>query len=250
MNIINTYQGFEDFLEASGLKTIYPNVVCFSTYYPGVQDVLGAGIEQLVKFCLLNCKIPILFFSFHPYKEVEHKDKFGLLKLSQIAFIQLPCSKEMILQTAKSQCTKQLSFEDIGWVEFAKKACKNLLEKKIKIIKHNQELAFVNKAGLGLRLSIENIFQYPDQHYTTLKNFNEKYEKMQAYFQSPQIVEIIEFANLIQKSDDEFLNIVYKLVQDFLWMVDENNKEKFNEIRTTIYRIQDSVSELEKLQPK
>lgn len=248
MNQPTLHTGLAHLLEASGVKSQYPKVVCFSAYNPGEQDVLGSGVEQLVKFRLLHTETPVLFFSFLPTEHLLPKDEFGVLQLAGTAFIQLPCSKETILQAAANQCAKPLSVRDAAWQAFSESACKSLLMDKIKIINHKQDLAFVNKVGLGLRLSIEQVINYPEQRSTTLVNFNKSYASMLAYVQNPQIAEIIELGNIVQDSNDSFLNIVSKLVQDFVWIADTSNKENFTNLRATIYRIQDNVSTLEKLQ--
>ena len=250
MNQPTLHTGLAHLLEASGLKSQYPEVVYFSAYNLGAQDVLGSGLEQLVKFRLLHPKTPVLFFSFLPIEHLLPKDEFGVLQLAGTALIQLPCSKETILQSAANQCAKPLSVRDAAWKAFSESACKSLLMDKIKIINHKQDLAFVNKVGLGLRLSIDNIIDYPEQRCRTLINFNERYAAMLAYIQNPQIAEIIELGNIVQDSNDSFLNIVSKLVQDFVWIADTSNKENFIDLRTTIYRIQDNVSTLEKLKPE
>ncbi|MBK8808621.1 MAG: hypothetical protein IPO21_19110 [Bacteroidales bacterium] len=250
MNQPTLHTGLAHLLEASGVKSQYPDVVCFLAYHQGSQDVVGSNLKQLVKFRLLHPETPVLFFSFLPLETLLPKDDFGVLKLSGAEFIQLPCSNVTILQAAANQCAKPLSVRDAAWKAFSERACKSLLTEKIKIINHKQELAFVNKVGLGLRLSIEQVINYPEQRSTTLVNFNKSYASMLAYVQNPQITEIIELGNIVQDSNDSFLNIVSKLVQDFVWIADTSNKENFTDLRATIYRIQDSVSILEKLKPE
>lgn len=250
MNQPTLHTGLAHLLEASGVKSLYPDIVFFSAYKPGEQDVLGSGLEQLVKFRLLHPETPVLFFSFLPKETLLPKDEFGVLQLAGTGFIQLPCSNESILQAAVNQCAKPLGVTDTAWKAFSERACKSLLTEKIKIINHKQELAFVNKVGLGLRLSIDNVLNYPEQRCTTLINFNERYAAMLSYVQNPQMAEIIELGNIVQESNDGFLNIVSKLVQDLILISDTNNKENFNDLRAIIYRIQDTVSALEKLQPE
>lgn len=250
MNQPTLHTGLAHLLEASGVKSQYPDAVCFSAYNTGEQDILSSGITQLVKFRLLYPETPVLFFSFLPKETLLPKDEFGVLQLAGMEFIQLPCSKETILQAAANQCAKPLSVIDAAWKAFSERACKSLLTEKIKIINHKQELAFVNKVGLGLRLSIDNVLNYPEQRCTTLINFNERYAAMLAYVQNPQITEIIELGNIVQESNDSFLNIVSKLVQDLKFISDTNNKENFTDLRATIFRIQDTVSVLEKPQPE
>lgn len=250
MNQPTLHTGLAHLLEASGVKSQYPDVVCLSAYNTGEHDVLGSGITQLVKLRLLHPETPVLFFSFLPKETLLPKDELGVLQLAGTEFIQLPCSKETILQAAANQCAKPLNVTDAAWKAFSERACKSLLMEKIKIINHKQELAFVNKVGLGLRLSIEQVINYPEQRSITLINFNERYSAMLAYVQNPQIAEIIELGSIIQGANDDFLNIVSKLVQDLKFISDTNNKENFNDLRATIYRIQDTVSALEKLQPE
>lgn len=225
-------------------------MVFFSDYNTGEHDVLGSGIMQLVKFRLLHPETPVLFFSFLPKETLLTKDEFGVLQLAGTEFIQLPCHKETILQAAANQCAKPLSVTDASWKAFAERACKKLLEEKIRIIKHGNELQFVNLVGLGLRLSIDNVLNYPEQRCATLINFNERYASMLAYVQNSQIAEIIELSNIVQDSNDGFLNIVSKLVQDLKLISDTSNKENYTALREAIYRIQDTAKALEKLQPE
>lgn len=249
MNPPTLHTGLAHLLEASEVRSQYPEVVFFSAYHSGEQDVLGSGLEQLVKFRLLHPQTPVLFFSFLPFKHLKPKDEFGVLQLAGTAFIQLPCSKENILEAAAKLSAMPFSNSDeAAWKAFSERACRNLLAQKIKIINHGQKLAFVNKVGLGLRLSIDNVLNYPEHRSTALINFNDRYSAMLAYVQHPQITEIIELGNIVQKTNDVFLNIVSKLVKDLTLISDPNNKENYTDLRDAIYSIQDAIDKLEKQQ--
>jgi hypothetical protein len=191
----------------------------------------------------------VLFLSFLPKEKLLPQDEFGVFHLPGTEFVQLPFDKATILELAEKLCGNSLTDSSAAWESFSEKACRTLLHQKIDVIKHKQDLAFINKVSLGLRLAVENVINYPEQRCETLQYFNERYTAMLAYVENPQIIEIIELASIVQNSDDTFLNIVSKLVKDLKLISDTNNKENFTDLRATIFRIQDTVSELEKLQP-
>ena len=136
MNQPTLHTGLRHLLEVSGVKSQYPEVVCFSAYDSGAQDVLGSGLEQLVKFRLLQPETPVLFFSFLPLEHLQPHDEFGVFQLAGTGFIQLPCSKETILQAAANQCARPLSVRGAAWISFSEGACKALLQKRHKEIAH------------------------------------------------------------------------------------------------------------------
>lgn len=121
-------------LDDVGILSAYSNVAFISAYYPKEADAITSGLEQLVWYCLNNPKTPILFFSFLPIKALAPKDKFNVLKLNSINFIQLPCTKETIIKAAKKKCV----FDEISFQKFAEEACKNLLKQLIAQIKHSK----------------------------------------------------------------------------------------------------------------
>jgi hypothetical protein len=244
------HTGLEYLLEESRVKIQFPDVVYSAAYHPGVQDVRGRGLELLVKFRLLHPNTPVLFFSFLPLTQLLPKDEFDVLQLPGTEFIQLPCSKETIIQAASKQNAKPHGVHDTAWKTFSERACKSILKKRIGIIKHKQELAFINKVGLGLRLAIGNVMSYPEQRSETMIRFNERYDAMLAYVRNPQIQEILKFGSIVQQSDDAFLTLISTLVKEFLFISDYRNKEKFSELKQAIIKIQDVITILETLQPE
>lgn len=250
MNAPTLHTGLAQLLEASGAKSQCPDVAFFSAFIPGEHDVLGAGILALVKFRLLHPETPVLFFSFLPKERLLPKDEFGVLQVPGTEFIQLPCTKGTILESAKNTIANPYNSESDAWKVFAEKACKALLKQEVSILKHGKELQFINKVGLGFRLSIENVIKYPDKRCITLINYNERYAAMLAYFQNPKIQEIIKLGSVAQWSSDSFLIRIYRLSNDFGFISDGNNKEKFSQLKEAILRIQDNISYIEKLQPE
>lgn len=121
-------------LDEVGILSAYSDVAFISAYSPNQADVITSGLERLVWFCLNNPKTPILFFSFLPINTLAPKDKFSVLKLNGISFIQLPCTKETIIKAAE----KKIVFDETSFQKFAEEACKNLLKQLIAQIKHSK----------------------------------------------------------------------------------------------------------------
>lgn len=251
MNKPTLHTGLAHLLKASGVGGQFPHVAFFSAYIPGDQDVLGAGISRLVKFRLLHPETPVLFLSFLPKKKLLTQDEFGVLQISGTEFVQLPFDKATILQLAEKHSFNSSTVSSEEWRSFSEKACRTLLHQKINVIKHKQDLAFINKVGLGLRLAVENVINYPEQRCcATLQDFNERYTAMQTYLQNPQIKDLIELSGIVQNSDDQFLKHTFELSNDFLFISNVCNKEKYIDLKEAILRIQQYITYFENLNPE
>ena len=230
--------------EKSGVKSQYSDMVFFSSYQSGKQDTIGSGISDLVRFRLRKPEAQVLFFSFYSKEILQKFDEFGVLQLKGTVFIQLPCSKDTILDSAQN-CTKPN--KNNLWSAFSEKACTTLLKQLVSSIRHGGHFEFVNQVSFGLRLAVESMDIENHQKKEVKKCFEERYAAMQEYFKIPQIKDLIELGSIVQKSGDSFLNLTRNLSNDFKFISNDNEKEKYSELREAIFRIQNTIEELNKI---
>lgn len=248
MNQPTLHTGLAHLLEVSGVKSQYPKVVCFSAYNPGAQDVLGSGIEQLVKFRLLHPETPVLFFSFLPLERLQPQDEFGVLQLTGTAFIQLPCSKESILQAAANQCAKTLSVRDAAWISFSESACKALLQKRHKEIAHfsgKSEFQLANRILNPLRLSCSGILSYPhlkEDYYPLLEK---GFDALNKYMQIPLVSEFLNWCMVCQETEDTYLQNAHSFAVQLNQLSQLNAQIDAAEIISLIDRVNESFKNLQ-----
>lgn len=250
MNQPTLHTGLAHLLEASGLKSQYPDVVCFSAYNLGEHYVLGSGLEQLVKFRLLHPETPVLFFSFLPTEHLLPKDEFGVLQLAGTAFIQLPCSKETILQSAANQCAKPLSVRDAAWISFSESACKALLQKRHKEIAHytgKSEFQLGNRILNPLRANCLGWLSCPNlrDDYSVL--IHKGFDALNKYMQIPLVSEFLDWCKICHETEDVYLQNALSFALQLNQLSQLNAQTDAAEIISLIDRVNDSF---EKLKPE
>lgn len=248
MNQPTLHNGLAHLLEASGVKSQYPDVVCFSAYNTGEQDVLGSGIEQLVRFRLLHPETLVLFFSFLPKETLLPKDEFGVLQLAGTAFILLPCSKEAILKAAANQCAKPLSVKDATWKSFAEKACKALLQKRYKEIAHfsgKSEFQLGNRILNPLRLSCSGLLSYPNLKEDYCPLLEKGFDVLNKYMQIPLVSEFLDWCMVCQETEDVYLQNAFSFAVQLTQLSQLNAQKDAAEIISLIDRVNESFKNLQ-----
>lgn len=248
MNQPTLHTGLAHLLEASGVKSQYPDVVYFSAYNPGEQDVLGSGIIQLVKFRLLHPEIPVLFFSFLPKETLLPKDEFGVLQLAGTEFIQLPCSKENIHQAAANQCAKPLSVTDAAWKAFAEKACKALLQKRYKEIAHfsgKSEFQLGNRILNPLRANCSGWLSLPHLREDYSIIIHKGFDALNKYMQIPLVTEFLDWCIMCQETEDTYLQNALAFAVQLNQLSQFNEQTDAAEIISLIDRVNDSFKQLQ-----
>lgn len=248
MNQPTLHTGIAHLLEASGVKSQYPEVVCFSAYNTGEHDVLGSGLEQLVKFRLLHPKTPVLFFSFLPIEHLLPKDEFGVLQLAGTEFIKLPCPKETILQAAANQCANPLSVTDAAWKSFSERACKALLQKRHKEIAHfsgKSEFQLGNRILNPLRANCSGWLSLPhlreDYMFLILKGF----DALNKYMQIPLVSEFLNWCMVCQETEDTYLQNARSFAVQLNQLSQFNAQTDAAEIISLIDRVNQSFKNLQ-----
>lgn len=250
MNQPTLHNGLAHLLEASGVKSQYPDVVCFSAYNTGEQDVLGSGIEQLVRFRLLHPETLVLFFSFLPKETLLPKDEFGVLQLAGTAFILLPCSKEAILKAAANQCAKPLSVRDAAWISFSESACKSLLQRRMREIMHHlgkKEFQIGNRILNPLRLSCSGLLSYPHLKEDYCPLLEKGFDALNKYMQIPLVSEFLNWCMVCQETEDTYLQNAHLFAVQLNQLSQLNAQTDAAEIISLIDRVNDSF---EKLKPE
>jgi hypothetical protein len=241
------HTGLAHLLEASGVKSLYPDIVFFSAYKPGEQDVLGSGLEQLVKFRLLHPETPVLFFSFLPKETLLPKDEFGLLQLAGTEFIQLPCSKETILQASANQYAKPLSVTDTGWKVFSEMACKSLLQKRYKEIAHftgRTEFQVGNRILNPLRANCTGLLSFPNLKEDYLLLLIKNFEGLKHYIKINLVSEFLHWCMICQKSEDAYLQNAFSFATQLNQLAQFSAQTDAAEIISLIDRVNDSFEQL------
>lgn len=248
MNQPTLHNGLAYLLEASRVKSRYPDAVCFSAYNIGAQDVLGSGIEQLIRFRLLHPTSPVLFFSFLPIESLLPKDEFGVLQLAGTAFIHLPCSKESILQAAANQCAKPLSVKDAAWKKFTESACKALLQKRHKEIAHfsgKSEFQLGNRILNPLRLSCSGFLSYPHLKEDYCPLLEKGFGALNKYMQIPLVSEFLDWCMVCQETEDVYLQNAFSFAVQLNQLSQFNAQTDAAEIISLIDRVNDSFKQLQ-----
>lgn len=248
MNQPTLHTGLAHLLEASGVKSQYPEVVRFSAYNPGEQDVLGSGLEQLVKFRLLHPETPVLFFSFLPKETLLPKDEFGILQLAGTAFIQLPCSKETILKAAANQCAKPLSVRDAAWISFSETACKSILQRRIREIMHHlgkKEFQIGNRILNPLRLSCSGLLSYPHLKEDYFSLLVKGFDALNKYMQIPLVSEFLNWCMVCQETEDVYLQNALSFAVQLNQLSQFNAQTDAAEIISLIDRVNESFKNLQ-----
>ncbi|MCZ2392978.1 MAG: hypothetical protein LC105_03860 [Chitinophagales bacterium] len=245
MNQPTLHTGLAHLLEASGVKSQYPEVVRFSAYNPGEQDVLGSGIIQLVKFRLLHPEIPVLFFSFLPKETLLPKDEFGVLQIARTEFIQLPCSKENILQAAANQCAKPLGVTEAAWKTFAEKACKALLLQRIKELNHGNKFAIGNMVLNPLRLNCSGLLCMPHLKEDYLPLLQKNFDALHNYAAVSDIAELLHWCMISTNSSDVYLQNAFAFASQLHQLSQYSAQTDAAEIISLIDRVNDSFKQLQ-----
>lgn len=217
MNQPTLNTGLAHLLEASRVKSQYPGVVCFGAYNTEEQDVLGSGLEQLVRFRLLHPETPVLFFSFLPLDSLLPNDKFGILKLNGFKFIQLPCSKETIYEAVNITCLNLLNKSDETWKIFSEKAAESLLKKQIQILMHANKLDIGNKILNPMRLCCVSMKSFPEIKEQYNKILDKNLKNLNSFIKIDEINEILRLSMIGRDSKNallkKFYNFAYQLYQ-------------------------------------
>ena len=244
MNQPTLHTGLAHLLEASGLKSQYPEVVYFSAYNLGAQDVLGSGLEQLVKFRLLHPETPVLFFSFLPLETLLPKDDFGVLQLAGTAFIQLPCSKETIIQAAAKHSANPLNVKDAVWKSFSENACKTLLQQRMSELMHGSKFAIGNKVLNPLRLNCSGLLSYPhlkDDYPPLLQN---NFEALHHYMTLEEIAELLHWCMVCPNSTDVYLQNAFSFASKLQQLTEYTADNDTEEIISYIDSINNSFDQI------
>lgn len=235
--------GIERILVHYGLRELYPNVFfisCYNTAQPFV------GIINAVKFRLLNPSIPTLFFSFYSKDELHSKDKFGVLAMEGMEFIQLPCYKEELVQTAEKWEDESLDIDSTEWQEFSQKACKNLLKQRLTELKHGNKFDLGNRILNPLRIACVNVQASP-QKSSNQSLLKAKLKALKEYKALPEIEELLDLARICEYNNDDFLQTAKDFANLFTELADwQINTHSINKLISRIDRLNDTFKHIKR----
>lgn len=247
MNQPTLHTGLAHLLEVSGVKSQYPDVVCFSAYNTGEHDVSGSGIEQLVTFRLLQPESPVLFFSFLAKEILLPKDEYGVLKLAGTEFMQLPASKEEIFKSASNLSSNPLKVSNEAWKFFTENACKALLLQRIKELNHGNKFAIGNKVLNPLRLNCSGLLSMPHLKEDYLPLLHKNFEALNHYRAIADVTEFLHWCMVCPDSKDVYLQNAFAFASQLNQLSHYSAQTDTSEILSLIDRLNDSFN---KLQPE
>lgn len=245
MNAPTLHNSLTHLLEASGIKSQYPNVVCFCAYLPGEQDVISSGISALVRFRLLHPDTPVLFFSFLSIKAMQPIDEFGVLHLNSTVFIQLPYSKETLMQSAEHCIAHPQSVNSAEWKAFSENACGVLLRKKILELMHGNKFPLGNIVLNPLRIICASLLSYSNLKEDYQPLLLEKFETLHRFLAIPDVSEFIHWCSLCSHSEDTYLKNALAFSFQLKTLTSCSSQTNVEEIISLIDRVNDSFKKLQ-----
>ena len=238
------HTGLAELLEASGIKSQYPDVMCFAAFIPSKQDVVGSGIKQVVKFRLLHPEASVLFFSLLPKGDIISIDEFRVLQLAGTEFIHLPCSKEAIIRAAVQKTDKSTGVNLSEWKLFADKACKALLKQRILELDHNKKIPVGNKVLNPLRWNCAVSLSRPNLKEDCLPLLQKNFEELHRFMAIPDIVELLHWCGICNDSDDMYLKYAYSFASKLQQLSTYTEHTDAEEIISLIDRVNESFKQL------
>ncbi len=245
MNQPTLHTGLAHLLEASGVKSQYPDLVCFSAYNAGEHDVLGAGISRLVKFRLLHPETPVLFLSFLPKEKLLTQDEFGVLQLPGTEFIQLPFDKATIFQLAAKHSVNLLTVSSKEWRSFSERACKSLIQKRMLELTHGNKFPIGNKALNPPRFDCSGLLSFPNLKEDYLPLIQKDFESLKQFIAIPEIAELLQWCGVCNHSEDVYLQNAFAFATQVKQLSAFSSHTDAAEIISLIDRVNDSFKQLQ-----
>jgi len=163
---------------------------CFISAYHAQAGQAHSGILQAVKHRLANPnQCPIIFFSFHSQKALTQQDTYGILSLTGTAFVQLPVSKETLLNVINKH-NAAFSIPAAEWERFSLPAYTQLIKETISKLTHGNPNALGNGAINPLRLACATYLSFPD----SLPLVTDSLRQLRQYIQVGEMAEFISLA--------------------------------------------------------
>ncbi len=245
MNQPTLNPGLAQLLEKSGVRTLHSDVIHFSAYIPGEPNVAGSGIDRLVRFRLGQPGTVVLFFSFLPIEHLRINDAFGVLKLARTEFIQLPCSKESILQAATKQSGEPTTLNVPAWQNFSESACTTLIKRRMRELMHGNKFPIGNKVLNPLRLNCSGLLSMPQLKEDYLPLLQRNFEALHQFTLIPEIAELLHWCKVCPGSSDFYLQNAFSFASLLTELSRYSNQTAAAEITSLIDRLNTSFENLQ-----